>query len=177
MKRRIRTRIATTFVAAVAALGAVLVNAAPAGAGGPDGWQLNSALYMGSCLDIDTDTLANARSNVQQYKCRLAGDWLLPYQRFMLTEIPGQPSDIFQLRNAKTGRCVTYTAGIDRAAPVWAEACGTAGQGWRWRETNVLGAVEVTNNAGLCLTPLPPAQFEDQSGIRLYSCGAKWILR
>lgn len=169
LRTGVRRMTASALLLALTVGAATLMNASPAAAAA-DGWQLQSQVPQKRCLDFDTGTLGNARSNVQLYNCRAAGDGQRVYQLFLLEPIPGQPADIFKIKNKKTGRCATYAPYGDPGSPVWAESCNKAGQGWRWFDafSSRLEAVEAYDY--LCLSPQDYTYGGNMTGIDLSTC-------
>jgi hypothetical protein len=169
-KSRLRRALAAAVVIALAMTATVLSNTTAASASDQNGWVLTSGVPTRRCLDFDTGTLTNPRSNVQLYNCRPTADWLSVYQRFTLPEIPGQLSDIFQIKNLKTNRCATYNPELSETAnPVWAEPCGKAGQGWRWFEFGDYYRLEAAEIDYFCLLP-QHRDGRNMDGIELHSC-------
>jgi Ricin-type beta-trefoil lectin domain len=172
MKRRTGSRIRAVVLLTAAALTLLLFGTAvPAAADFPDAW-IKSWLPHHRCLDVDSDTAGNLRTNVQLYDCRRDTDPLVWYQIFDKESIPGRPGREFKIRNSATGKCLTYNVDGDIATPVWAESCDRDGQGW-YRVTDSDGATKIvaveTNQMCLAAKDIFGGQ---RSGIWLWDCSS-----
>lgn len=164
-------RAAALFAAVVVAMTLGSLISAPSAAADFPSAQLVSATAGGRCLDVDSGTQGNVRTNVQLYNCRAGNDHLVGYQLFDVISIPGRPWQEFKIRNQTTGKCLTYNPNAVPTPWVWAEACTQNGQGWKRLDGSGTSrtrfqAVE-TNN--LCLDAVDPVGGQ-RTGIDLWTC-------
>ncbi|WP_203932602.1 RICIN domain-containing protein [Virgisporangium ochraceum] len=84
------------------------------------------------CLDVDSGTEWNVRTNVQLYNCRSGGDQFRSYQQFRKISY----GSYFKIYNVRTGKCLTYNSDLALGYQVWADSsCQLNGQGWEdWEE-------------------------------------------
>jgi hypothetical protein len=147
-----------------------------------------SATINGLCLDNDADTQQNVRTNVQLYTCHY--DMSNPssgymWQRWRFTSVPNRPSGEWRIQN-ENGKCLSYSPNSIGMAPVWTEACGRSGQGWRiinpQQSVDNLWVYlfESIDSPGLCLDS-QTINGEFRGGIDLFPCSStgryvRWAL-
>ncbi|GHJ54350.1 hypothetical protein Nm8I071_36570 [Nonomuraea sp. TT08I-71] len=173
----VRRRFGALLVAAAALATAVaLLPTVPAHAN-PVGIQFISRTTPQRCLDNDSDTRTNPRTNVQLYTCRKITNDLVTWWQFWIEEHPSNWQAGHQrYRNFGADKCLTYAQGSTAGAPVWTERCGIAGQGYSVLNLGLgaddlpiiqLQAVEVVGS--LCVSAVDPSGG-NRTGINLQPC-------